>query len=215
MFPIPSFNDGCNGRKMNTKNFPKSFEGVPLQVEFSYFPNLIFSNYGAAILFASIVGAMAVAILIIFGFCSPFKIGQPVMSTLSIAVATFMVRRTWPYENRENELMDKVMVFSTIFPQIYLWVTALITWTKDSLWSARQHPSGSSASVAKLTIVRPDPPLVTNFITEKTRDRFPNFRGIVKMLISHVPNLLQGWCVVRAGAVPNTSLRLDFLYHNV
>ena len=215
MFPIPSFNDGCNGRKMNTKHFPKFFEGVPLRVEFSYFPNLIFSNYGAAILFASVVGAMAVAILIIFGFCSPFKIGQPVMSTLPVAVATFMVRRTWPYENRENKLMNKVMIFFTIFPQVYLWVTALITWTKDSLRSVCQHPSGSSTSLAKLTIVRPDSPLVTNFITEKTRNRFPNFRGIVKMLISHAPNLLQGWCVVRAEAVPNTSLRFVFLYHKV
>jgi hypothetical protein len=54
--------------------------------------------------------------------------------------------------------------------------------------------------------------MIRDFITWKSRNGFPNFPGDGKLFSSHVPNLPEGWYVVRAGA--GQALRVGSSFYN-
>jgi hypothetical protein len=199
---------------MDPEHFSEPFQRVTLETKSPDSFNLNLGNYSPAIFFARYVCTVCMTVMVIFGFCSPFKVGHAVFITAAVAMAGFLTWGPRSHKNYKNELVDKVMVLFSTFPQVYLKVAAIIfAWAQDSLGMAIQNHFAAPAWQTLPFPVRAYPATVAYFISREPRNIFPDFIRTVKVAFSHGVALLDRVCAEVGAVAAITPLRPVYFYH--
>lgn len=187
MLPSHPVDDIGNRRRRDAEFFSEHFMGMSaLGVYLSNFANIGLCQLGSAMDFSArlLVGAMFLAVMLIIAQGIPTQIAKGIIGRNAVIMTGPHPRRAWTSESEKNQNMDTNRI---IPPQSYLGITGTRCLAKNPLWFVAQ----TARAWAKVFPKRSNPSLVTDFVSGESRNSFPNFGGIGKMVFSHGVSLLR------------------------
>ena len=163
----------------------------------SNFKNLFIGVFGSRTIHASVIPISAVSgpVKHILAMSAPCQVDEETVGRFPIEVPTFMPRRARANKCLKHKSVNQPVKPLSFLNQSYRWAISAGAWAKNSLWIWFQDKRGADnpstmRSDYNFTPIRPNTPLVTNFVSGESRNRFPSFRGIVNMVVSHWVALL-------------------------
>ena len=169
-----------------------------MSIKISDFKNLFIGQFGEGMPRAFMgkphMGAMLDTIQTVFALCAPGKVFQKVVRADTVSVATFMPTGAWTPEGFKNETVYQSPVGFAIPIKLHTKIPLVQVGIKNSSWTGIQDKLGASRIPHTLASgpvpIRPNPPLVRNFVTGKVGNWFKNLWGYGRILVSHGVALL-------------------------
>lgn len=190
MFPQFTANNLSNVTISCRKYFCKFSASTSFRGHLSDFDNLVISQLSFSAFLAPGICAMFAFIKVIIGCCVPSQIIKSAVMADTIAMTGFHTWRTWPNKSKQYKTMDINGVSFAISTKRDCQISSRYSWFNNSLRCLCVFPCTFPLSAFSLE-VRPDSPPVAYFVPRESRNRFPFFKGDVKLFCSHGMNLLQ------------------------
>jgi len=170
----------------------------------SHINNFFIRQYGHRVSLSSATCAVFQFISMVAFASIPPKIIKAIASFIPIFMARFHSWRAGTNKGKENKLSHFTGVRLTLFIKAaYKIAISVRAWFENSLWQVAYGPGITTFVFQKGS----HSPMVTNFVTRKPRNRFPNFIIYANFLVSHGMIFLQKialwlgpWRCSRSGA---------------
>lgn len=166
-------------------------------IKFSDFQNLFIGQFGEGVprsfMGKTYVGAMQKTVQTVFALCTPGKVAKEIIGASAIRVTTFVSSRAGTNEGFQDKSMDLPFVVFPFFGQTHPGVTMVNSWLNPSGGGSQHEFSAARPPhtlVSGSVPVRPNSPLVGNFVTGETWNWFENLLRYDRILVSHGVALL-------------------------
>jgi len=198
MLPAQEIYDVAYMRLVNIKYFANFLLGDSLVGKMSNFKNLTVGQFSCGTFHAPVVpvGPMSSSVKHILAMGTPTKISKKVVGRIPVKMTTLQPWRARTDEYLKNKPIDQPVEMFIIPAQCHRKAVFAGGGAKNSYGYGTQdrfypYNPPSIAVNRLLAPVRPYSALVGNFVSRELRNSFPDFRGTVKVVISHCETLLQ------------------------
>lgn len=166
----------------------KLFGSDTMQTQESYRNNFNHRKTGIVMIFTDRHSSMFIAIQFVVTNCIPTKVAKLVVRRISVIMTGLVSNRTRAYKCFKNKSMDIPTLRFTVYQQCKLSIACFMN-TPFKYMGMAYNLARSSFTI--INAVGPDTSMIRNLISRATRNGFPDFGRLIKLVFTHGKNLLQ------------------------